>query len=243
MSMKIDIVKRTDVKPSERDEMYAVYSRYYVNVEHSRFEQDLNEKDWVILLRNPDSCIVGFSTQHIYKHSGLAGSAVIIYSGDTIVDRTYRANNGGLAGAFAHFLLRAIAEHPSMPVYWFLTSKGPRTYRCMPVFLKKFFPVFDQKTPENVKTLIDEVASKKFGADYSPETQVVSNNGKRDWLCTTEHDPLFMGRDDPHIRFFLEHNPGYTRGDELACIAAITEDNLNARAIRVIKNTEVQWRE
>lgn len=240
--MKIDIVRRPNVKPSERDEMYSVFSRYYVNVEHSRFEKDLNEKNWVIQLRNQDSCIVGFSTLQIYEHSGFAGSTAIIYSGDTIVDRAYRVN-GDLAGAFGHLLLRAIAEHPGMPVYWLLTSKGARTYRFLPVFFKAFFPVFDQRTPENIKALIDEVATTKFGTDYSPETQVVSHHGERDWLCDSEHDPALLGRHDPHIRFFLERNPGYTRGDELACITAMTEDNLNARAIRVIKHTEVQWRE
>ena len=242
MSMKIDIVKRPDVNLSEREEMYSVFSRYYVNVEHSRFETDFNEKNWVIQLRNQDLCIVGFSTLQIYEHSGSSGSAAIIYSGDTIIDRAYRLN-GDLAGAFGHLLLRVIEEHPSMPVYWLLTSKGARTYRFLPVFFKTFFPVFDQQTPENIKALIDEVATEKFEADYSPETQVVSHRGQRDWLCASEHDPSLLERDDPHIRFFLERNPGYTVGDELVCITEMSEDNLNARARRVIKHTEVQWRE
>lgn len=240
MSMKINIVKRANMTLSERAEMYSVFSRYYDNVEHSRFESDLEEKNWIIQLRNQDQCIVGFSTLQTYEHAGLAGSALILYSGDTIIDRAYR-RNGDLAGAFGHFLIRAIEEHRSMPVYWLLTSKGARTYRFLPVFFKTFFPVFDQQTPANIKVLIDEVAAEKFGADYSPGTQVVSHHGRRDWLCASEHDPSLLGRDDPHIRFFLERNPGYIRGDELACITEMSEDNLNARARRVIKHTEVQW--
>jgi hypothetical protein len=90
---------------------------------------------------------------------------------------------------------------------------------------------------------MDEVATEKFGADYSPETQIVSHHCKRDWLCASEHDPLLLGRDDPHIRFFLERNPGYIQGDELVCLIEISGENLHARMRRVIQHTEVTWRE
>jgi len=242
MSMKIDIVKRNKVTPSERIEMYSVFSRYYDNVKRSRFESDLEDKNWVIQLRNQDLCIVGFSTLRTYEHSGSSGPALILYSGDTIIDRAYR-RNGDLAGAFGHFLLKAVKEHSNMPVYWLLTSKGVRTYRFLPVFFKIFFPVFDQQTPEKLKLLTDEVATEKFGSNYSSDTQVVSHHGQRDRLCTSEQDPLLLKRSDSHIHFFLQKNPGYTRGDELVCITEMSEENLNSRGWRVIKHTEVQWRE
>ncbi len=242
MSMKIDIVSGANITPSEADEMYAVFAHYYENVERSRFENDLANKDWIIQLRNKDQCIVGFSTLQIYAHSGSAGGAAIIYSGDTIIDRAYR-RNGDLAGAFGHFLLRAIQERNPKPVYWFLTSKGARTYRFLPVFFNTFFPVHDQETPEDIKRLMDEVAMAKFGADYSPSTQIVSHHGKRDWLSASEDAPSLLERNDPHIRFFLEKNPGYAIGDELVCFTEMSEANLNARARRVITHTEVLWRE
>lgn len=222
--------------------MYSVFARYYDNADPSRFESDLDDKHWIIQLRNQDDCIVGFSTLQVYQHSGASGLSTIIYSGDTIIDRAYR-NRSDLAGAFGHFLLRTIEERGDVPVYWLLTSKGVRTYRVLPIFFNTFFPVFSQEIPGNVDVLIDEVAAGKFGADYSPVTKIVSHHRQRDWLCASEHDPMLLERDDPHIRFFLHVNPGYAKGDELACMAEISEDNLNSRARRVIQHTEVQWRE
>ena len=48
---------------------------------------------------------------------------------------------------------------------------------------------------------------------------------------------------DSHISFFLEKNPGFIHGDELACIASISLDNLNRAGHRMINNTEVIWYE
>jgi hypothetical protein len=242
MSMKTNIVRCKLLTPSECDEMYGVFARYYVNADPVRFSVDLQEKDWVIQLRNEALEMVGFSTLQLYEHTGSAGKTMIIYSGDTIIDREYRLT-GNLAGAFGSFLVRTIKTYPGTPVYWLLTTKGARTYRFPPVFFRTFHPVYEQQTPPLIQALMDEVAADKFGADYSPETQIVSHHGKRDWLRASEHDPMLLGRDDPHIRFFLERNPGYVQGDELVCLTEISNENLNARARRVIQHTEVQWRE
>ncbi|MBT3294109.1 MAG: hypothetical protein HN919_19450 [Verrucomicrobia bacterium] len=240
--MKIDIVGCGRVTADERVAMYAVFARYYENLDRARFDQDLDTKDWVIQLRDNDGSIVGFSTVEQYRHDGAAGAAVILYSGDTIVDRAHR-KCGDLAGAFGHLLLRAVAESGDLPVYWLLTSKGVRTYRFLPVFFKTFFPRHDQDPPVAFKRLLDEVATRKFGRNYSPATQVIHQCGQRDWLCAEEHDPLLLKRSDAHIRFFLQQNPGYIKGDELACMAQMSEENLNTRALRVIRNREVTWRE
>jgi hypothetical protein len=41
---------------------------------------------------------------------------------------------------------------------------------------------------------------------------------------------------DPDIAFFLECNPGFVRGDELACLAQIDDTNLTAAARRIARN-------
>ena len=242
MSMCVDIVKREALTPDERQQMYAVFARYYENVDAERFDIDLDAKDWIIQLRNAEQAVVGFSTLQMYPIDAPCGAALILYSGDTIVDRAYRTS-GDLAGGFGHFLIRALKQEENLPIYWFLTSKGVRTYRFLPVFFDSFFPAHDAPTPPAVKQLIDTLATAKFGEDYTSETQIVAHHQQRDWLCESEHAPALMKRTDPHIRFFQEKNPGYANGDELACLAEIARENLNARAWRVITHTKVNWRE
>lgn len=242
MSMIIDIVRQQKLSNDEREDMYSIFEGYYENVNTSRFFKDLYAKDWVIQLKNKDNDIVGFSTLQSSQYRVAGENVIILYSGDTIVEKAYRTN-GDLAGAFGHILLKTIEENKDKRVYWLLTSKGVRTYRFLPVFFKSFFPVFDKTPPESLKLIIDIVARDKFGSDYSPETLVVSHHLKRDRLTASEHDPLLLKRSDPHIQFFIDKNPGYPDGDELTCITPIFEENLNSRARRVIDHTKVNWRE
>lgn len=242
MSMHIDIVKREKIEPQERQQMYSVFSRYYENVDADRFNADLETKDWVIHLRNSDQAIVGFSTLQLCQHQSSSEAVLILYSGDTIVDRANRTN-GDLAGAFGHLLMRSLEENDNIPIYWLLTSKGVRTYRFLPVFFKTFFPAYNVSIPPDIKHLIDTIATDKFGINYTSRTQIVSYRKQRDWLCASEHDPMLMKRSNPHISFFLKENPGYSDGDELVCLTEVSRSNLNAKAWRVIDHTEVNWRE
>jgi hypothetical protein len=40
--------------------------------------------------------------------------------------------------------------------------------------------------------------------------------------------------DDPHIRFFLQRNPGHGHGDELVCLCELSHDNLTAAGRRMV---------
>lgn len=221
--------------------MFAVFSRSYENTQIDRFRADLDSKDWAILLLGADWKIVGFSTLEVYQHDGACGPAVIMYSGDTVVDPAHRTS-GHLAGAFGHLMLHTIQRSNGVPVYWLLTSKGPRTYRFLPVFFRNFYPAFGCSAPPNIQRLIDEVATEKFGKEYSAATQTVCHRGLRDRLNASEIVPVLKRTSDAHIRFFLERNPGYVHGDELVCITLVAEENFNSRSQRVIECTEVEWR-
>jgi hypothetical protein len=48
---------------------------------------------------------------------------------------------------------------------------------------------------------------------------------------------------DPHVAFFLQRNPGYRQGDELACLADIAKENFTRLAWRVIRAVETTWDE
>ena len=41
--------------------------------------------------------------------------------------------------------------------------------------------------------------------------------------------------DDPHVRFFLEHNPTYLQGTELVCLAPISLENTKSIGRRLIQ--------
>ncbi|MBI1783503.1 hypothetical protein HYR69_00025, partial [Candidatus Sumerlaeota bacterium] len=82
------------VTPGERDQMFALMDRYYLGMKRPEFEADLDEKQWVIQLIQPETGrIQGFSTQVIMKTEVGERTVKALFSGDTIIAPEYWANN------------------------------------------------------------------------------------------------------------------------------------------------------
>jgi hypothetical protein len=237
----VDIVAREQLSEGLVPSMLALHQDYYANVLEPGFRQDLAEKDWVILLRDEGE-LVGFSTQMLITLPGPGGPVRYLYSGDTVVARSHRRQSG-LAGAFGHLMLDLIERYGEGDLYWFLISKGFRTYRFLPVFFRSYFPGPDCSPDQRARLepLLQRVVQQRFGDSYDPATGVVSFAEPKDHLRHERIDLRAGRRRDPHIEFFLAANPGWRSGDELACIAPITRGNLNAGAQRVIERTDPRW--
>jgi len=211
----------------DRDGMFALYGRYFTHVSQTVFERDLDEKQWVVLLRDGDGAIDGFSTLMRMDVDG----CTILFSGDTIVAR-HRWGTTDLGRLWLHHV-HALAGVSACDVYWFLISSGFRTYRFLPIFFREFHPRFDRATPE-LKALVDKIAIRKFGAAYDAATGIVRLASPAP-LREGVSDPARRALHDPHVRFFVDANPGHADGDELACLVRVADDNLTAAGLRMLR--------
>lgn len=239
MTLEASISTQVHLPREIRERMLDLHTRHFAGVHRDRFLLDLEEKDWVILLRTDDGTLAGFSTQKLITLA-IAGRTVrFLFSGDTIVDRAHW-NTPLLAGCFGHLMLRLMDTHGSDDLFWFLISKGYRTYRFLPVFFHRFWPAPDRETPADMAALLHAVATQKFGGAYDRHAGVIRPpNGDR--LVPDLADVSPARRQDPHVAFFLSRNPGFAQGEELACLAPIHRDNLNVYAQRVIRGTTPVW--
>ena len=233
--MKTEIIHVKKLSESDGHELYVLFRRYYANTHRKRFLSDLSEKHWLIRMSD-NGRLVGFSTQQLIEFEGNR----FLFSGDTIVHPDYW-NKSHLAGAFGHLFLRIAAQTDS-PLYWFLISKGFRTYRFLPVFFNRFYP-HHAENDAALKPLLDAVASAKFGVHYKPARGLIEFDGTKDYLSDKMADIPLNRQNDPHIAFFSRANPTYRKGTELACIALLSHRNLTACGRRVIESTEVEWHE
>ncbi len=240
MPIESHIINQIKLNDPLRREMFQLHDRYFAHLDQDRFMQDLSEKDWVILLKDTLGTLAGFSTVQLLEIEISGHRTLFIFSGDTIVDQSHRQNSA-LAGSFGHVMLRVLHEHSQIPVYWYLISKGYRTFRFLPTFFNEFFPRYDREMPEEIENLIHRVSRLKFGDAYNPHAGVIRFPEQRDCLRPQYSDIPESRLCDPHVAFFLQKNPQFARGDELACLAAVTRDNLNRFAWRVIGQTRVQW--
>lgn len=233
------IIRRDRLTAADRTEMLALHTRYFDNVQSARFHADLDEKDWVIMVRDGKR-LAGFSTQKLITLEQIGREQNFLFSGDTIVDRAYWREQH-LAGCFGHLMLRLMREYGEHDLYWFLISKGYRTYRFLPVFFHRFYPRPDTQSPPGLVAALQSVALVKYGPAYDQKSGLIIPDEHADRLrpefCEVPESKLA----DPHVEFFLQHNPRYQAGYELACIAKIRQDNLNRLAWRVIEQTSPIW--
>ena len=88
--LKSKIVSAKNLRPDKLDDMWAVFSQYYDDIERGRFESDLSKKSHVILLRDSGSEVLqGFSTLELIPGKILGKRFLAIYSGDTVVTEAY----------------------------------------------------------------------------------------------------------------------------------------------------------
>ena len=167
-----------------------------------------------------------FNPEHLWNRS--------IYSGDTVIDRHHWGSQV-LAFAWIQLAGREKARFPEAPLYWFLISKGPRTYRYLSTFSRCYWPHHARPTPEDLRGLMDELATRRFGADYDPRLGVVRFPESRGHLRADLAAVEDADRCRPEVAFFLRANPGYVRGDELVCLTELCANNLRPLAKRVFE--------
>lgn len=204
-----------------RDAAFALFRAHYEGADQARFEHDLGEKQRVILLRDRNTgALRGFSTVlHRDVRVG-ARMATMVFSGDTVIDRSCWGQKR-LQSAFAGLLFRLKLRHPHRPLYWFLISKGWRTYLLMANHFPRAVPRWDLPEPPHLRAALDALAAERFGAEYDAAAGIVRyatpHERVRDGLAPVDAALLA----NPHVRFFVDRNPGHVEGDELACLAQV----------------------
>ena len=224
------LVSRAELLTTEKAAMFELLSQHFLGVTAEQFARDLAEKHLAILLRRGEM-LVGFSTLLAYTTSFEGEQLAVIYSGDTIVAPTAWGTTA-LPRAWVAGVEALRARLPAGRCFWLLLTSGFRTYRFLPVFWREFFPRFDTATPLTMQRLLNQLASERFGAQFTPDTGIVRFNSPQRLREHLKNVP--EGREqDPHITFFLSRNPGYENGNELVCLTELCAENLTAAGRRM----------
>ena len=198
--------------------MYGLFEQYYVDVSFQRFCSDLSEKTHLFSFHS-NSHLVGFSSIFRKRFRSL-GRATYLFSGDTVLHRDFWGAKA-LQKSFFWFILSSKVRSPFEPVYWMLMSKGYKTYLMMRRNFSKSFPRFDAPIPDKLKRAMDDFYRIKFGAAYDPETNLIRFRTAHGSVKGSLAAPQPSATENPDIAYFLQANPDYRSGAELACIAEI----------------------
>ncbi len=209
------------LNPLLKEQMWLVFREYYADVSRELFLRDLAPKNRVIVLSDgPGGEVQGFSTIQTY-HLRVAGRKIaVFYSGDTIIRKEYWGQTA-LQRAWLGEAMRFKLQNPFLDTYWFLVTKGYKTYCLLSRNFVEYWPRHDRQTPRYAKEIIDAVSSEKFQESYHPAEGILRHNhalGKlREEVAPIGARELCFS----DIRFFAEKNAGHEAGEELCCIGRI----------------------
>jgi hypothetical protein len=224
------LIARAQLGEEQRRRMLEILRAHFCDITEARFQRDLDEKNWVILIRDETGALVGFSTLLLYQAEFDGAPIAVVYSGDTIIERTAWGS-----AALPRTWIESVwqlhqAQCPQLPLYWLLLTSGFRTYRFLSVFWREFYPSCRRPTPPRMARLVEQLARERFGEAFDPAAGV-AHLGQP--LCAALLAIPEAKLQEPHVAFFAERNPGYVRGDELICIAELTRGNLTAAGWRM----------
>ena len=230
------ILDVADLPTASRERMFCLHNQYFAGVTREIFEADLEEKRWVIqLLDSATREIRGFSTQALWELDVNGGPVSIVYSGDTIVEREHWGSNL-LAQLWGQFVISLVDQRPDSTWFWFLISMGYKTYRFLPLFFREFYPRYDVATPRSADAIIDVAARVKYADSYDASSGIIRARPESVRLREGVAKVTDKRLRDPHVRFFVERNPGHIFGDELCCIAPLSRDNFTQVAHRLLES-------
>ena len=227
------VVPRAELAAAQTGEMFALLTAHFEGVTRAQFERDLTEKSHAILITR-DERLVGFSTLLAYETVFEQTPVSVVYSGDTIVAPEAWGTTA-LPRAWIAAVNQLRVTLPRGRYYWLLLTSGFRTYRFLPVFWREFFPCFERATPPESQRLLHHLARERFGEQYDAGSGLVRFTQPQRLRAELNQIPEGRAAADPHVDFFLRHNPDCARGDELVCLTELSPDNLTAAGRRMVK--------
>lgn len=236
------LVDVADVPDSQLQQMYGIFERYYDNVSWPSFRKDFREKSRVILLFDRRTGLLqGFTTLKTFRSVVRGEEVAGLFSGDTVVEREYWGQPALRATFFKAMLVtwweNLLESRGRRPFYWFLISKGYKTYLLLTNNFHTHWPRYNVPMPEREREImrtfanslypgrVNERALKPFGSEaHRPAGKALVlpfDQGApclREEVAPIRHDLLT----NPKIRFFQIANPGWEEGHELCCLAPIS---------------------
>ncbi|MBP6236066.1 MAG: hypothetical protein KA270_16405 [Saprospiraceae bacterium] len=220
------LVKKDDLEENDLAQMLHLMQNHYSHVTEMMFLHDLLEKDFVGIIRDKNSDIQGFTTFVINPKNCAGRDYNILFSGDTIIDEKHWGSLIMMKG-WSMSVGSIVASDSDKPWYWYLMSKGHRTYLYLPFYFHSYYPsIHPQSDYGTLAQIADEVSRNLFGDDWKPDEGLIRFKEHHGALNPALSEATFRKIKHTYVKFFLEKNPAFYDGNELVCIAQLSQENI-----------------
>ena len=97
----------------------------------------------------------------------------------------------------------------------------------LPLFFKQFYPSpLPADNLDELAKIADITSTKLYDDNWKKDLGIIRFDHYHSALNAELAEATFKKTNSPFVRFFLERNPEFHKGDELVCIAHLHPDNL-----------------
>ena len=143
----------------------------------------------------------------------------------------------------AYHVMKELVSHPFTPLYIVGKSFSYKSYVAMCKANSYAYPRYDRDTPEFEKELINEYGEsvKAPNEVYNPDTFILERErtAMKEGVAVLSDSALR----DPHIKFFNERNPGWTKGHQLIVLGRMRWLDVFRTIWKVVRKVKVARKE
>lgn len=202
---------------------------------HKRIFEGLNEKDFDHYVVNSPAKvtkifiyrdkikkeIIGYFSVHRFEKV-INDKPLIIFRAEAGLVPECRHKNADIYFWFKEAMKFKIF-HPNKEVFYLVCPVNPSVYARFAKYIYKIYPKNNCITPPHIKNLMMQLAD-EFGLKKVDHPLV----RKVGWITqTTEEEKLFWKScNNPHVRFYIDLNPDFNKGNGVLTLMPLTFLNL-----------------
>ena len=204
---------------------------------HKQIFKGLNEKEFdhyvvnspanltkIFIYRNKRKKeIIGYFAVHRFEKF-IDDKPLVIFRAEAGLLPEYRHKNANISFWFKEAIKFKIL-HPNKDVYYLVCPINPSVYARLAKYIYKVYPKYNSIIPSQIEKLMLQLAD-EFGLEKVDENKPFVR--KVGWITqATENEKVFwQSSDNLHIRFYIDLNPDFDKGNGVLTLMPLTFLNL-----------------
>jgi len=210
------------------ESLYDVHKRIFKGLDESGFDHYVvnspaNVTKIFIYRNKPGKEIIGYFAVHRFERF-INDKLLVIFRAEAGLVPEYRHKNADISFWLKEAIKFKIL-YPSKEVYYLVSPVNPSVYARLAKYIYKVYPKYNSVIPSEVEKLMIRLAD-EFGLEMVDENNPLIR--KVGWItqATDEEKAFWQSSKNPHLRFYINSNPNFNKGNGLLTLVPLTFLNL-----------------
>jgi hypothetical protein len=207
------------------ESLYDVHKRIFKGLDEGGFDHYVvnspaNATKIFIYRNKPEKEIIGYFAVHRFEKF-INDKLLVIFRAEAGLVPEYRQKNANISFWLLKEAIKFKIFHPSKAVYILVSPINPSAYALLVKHIYKIHPRYNSVIPSKVEKLMMRLAD-EFGLEMVDENNSLIR--KVGWItqATDKEKTFWQSSTDPHVRFYIDSNPDFNKGNGLLTLVPLT---------------------